>query len=155
MQTATTKKRPTVSIYKFPTIDSVPNTHKTHAGQVLLYHYTQDKCGTSSPLPLCTSVGQVLLYHYTQDKSGTSSPLPPRTRQVQVKFSFTTTHKTSVGQVIIIFIDRFYIYNNIKSSPLVFTTTHICRTSSPLPSHTRQVWDKLLFLLIAFIYTII
>ena len=116
------KKRPTVSIYKFPTIDSVPNTHKTHAGQVLLYHYTQDKCGTSSPLPLHTSVGQVLLYHYTQDKSGTSSPLPPRTRQVQVKFSFTTTHKTSVGQVIII-IDCFYIY--IKFSFSLYHRTHL------------------------------
>ena len=130
--------------------------HKTSVGQVLLYHYAQVWDKFSFIITPKTKVGQVLLYHHAQDKCRSSSPLPPHTRQVQVKFSFTTTHKTSVGQVIIIFIDRFYIYNNIKSSPLVFTTTHICRTSSPLPSHTRQVWDKLLlFLLIAFIYTII
>ena len=116
-------------------------THKCGTSSPLSLHTTQKwdkfsfttthKCGTSSPLVFTTT-------HICR----TSSPLPSHTRQKLDKFSFTTTHKTSAGQVLL------YHHTQDKcgtSSPLVFTTTHICRTSSPLPSHTRQKQLKFSF----------
>ena len=81
------------------------------------------------------------------------------TRHTRDKFYFTTIHKTSVGQVLL------YHYTQVwdKFSFIITPKTKVgqvlfyhhaqdkCRSSSPLPPHTRQVWDKLLLLLIAFI----
>ena len=140
VQTATTKKD---QLYQFTSSPPqiVCQTHTRHMWDKFCFT-TIHKYGTSSLLPLHTKQVQDKFSFTITHKCGTSSPLSLHTTQKWDKFSFTTTHKTSAGQVLL------YHHTQDKcgtSSPLVFTTTHICRTSSPLPSHTRQKQLKFSF----------